>query len=186
MLENRDQESQQEFFGEFSKQAERPERLPALAKSQKPVLISATSEHILVACILLILAFCAVFFLGVMRGKSLARLEPAPVKTVLPVPATAPKPVSAAVAPPRPRVVVADPAKPYTIQLVTHKKRDYAESEIRLLKQKGLSAFILSSGDYFLVCYGQYENKEGAKKDLAAFRGRYKDCFLSPVLRSKK
>ena len=183
MPENHDQESQQEFFGEFSKQAERPQRFPALARSQKPVLISATSEYILVACILLILAFCAVFFLGVMRGKSLARLEPAPIKTAPLVPAVASKPVpaaspAAAASPQKPRVVVADPAKPYTIQLVTHKKKEYAESEIRLLKQKGLPAFILSSGDYFLVCYGQYANKEAAKKDLAAFRSRYKDCFL--------
>lgn len=194
MTENQNQESQQEFFGEFSRQAEKPEHLPTLARSQKPLLISATSEQILVACILLILALCGIFFLGVMRGKDLSRLTPVPapaaatVKSAAPLPvqeirpramaATAPAAPAALVKAPQTRPAIGDASKPYTIQLVTHKKKEYAEAELQSLKQRGISAFIVPRGDYFLVCYGQYANKESAKKDLAAFRARYKDCFL--------
>lgn len=71
-----------------------------------------------------------------------------------------------------------DLSKPYTIQLVTHKKKEFAEQEVASLRHAGRYSYIIPSGDYFQVCVGQYLNKEAAKKDLKFFSSKYKDCFL--------
>ncbi len=188
-------ETQQELFTQFSSAPKRPERFPALAKTQKPILLSTTLEQLLMAGIILILLLCAVFFLGVLRGKS---LKPGPVETPSVERASAPRTVP----PPAPRraaaaaVVPAAPAlpaatipvrpasavsadRPYTIQLVTYRKKEYAETELAAVRKMGFSGFVVQKGEYFLVYVGQYASKDEAKKDLAAFQGKYKDSFLT-------
>ena len=207
MPDLKQQEIQQELFEEFSKESKRVERIPPLARTQKPILFSTTLEHLLLAGIALVLALCLVFFLGVLRGKSLSS-KMVPIAAVRPVvsspapqalrPAPAPvavqprsinpaTPVANAVAktqiPAQSRTSLAAAAqnasaKPYTIQLVTHKKRDIAENEAASLKRSGFYSFIMTSGEYYLVCVGQYASKEEAKKDLHFFNGKFKDCFL--------
>ena len=71
------QEMQHELFEEFSKETKRTERIPQLSRAQKPILFNTTLEQLLLGSILLILAFCLVFFLGVIRGKSLNGPGPA-------------------------------------------------------------------------------------------------------------
>lgn len=174
------QETQQELFEEFSQAPKRSERFPTLAKSQKPILISTTIEQMLIFGILLILILCGVFFLGLLRGQA---LKP----SVLPVTATTytepEKP--AKVSPPsaqKPLIPtgVSLPAdrKPYTIQLVTHRSKKYAESETQTVQKLGLATFIIPSGDYFQVCAGLYASKQEANKDLIFFQSKYKDSFL--------
>jgi cell division septation protein DedD len=147
------------------------------------------------------------FFLGVLRGKHLAKQsgETAPVavqaapaaRTTQPqqtpmtqspqpgirttaVPSAAQAPAAPAPAPQRPAIAtpLSLSKKPYTIQLVTYKKQDLAQKEVNDLKKAGYSSSLISSGDYFLVCVGQYASIDEAKKDLRYFGSRYKDCFL--------
>ena len=182
--DNKPRETQQELFEEFSPAPKKTERFPSIAKTHKPILFSTTLEQLLMASIVFVLGLCGVFFLGVLRGKALRIPVPAAVMTprVQPVPAALPPPVAPARPVAAPAVTTAPVAtaaeKPYTIQLVTHRKKEFAETEVASVRKLGYVSFIIPSGEYFQVCAGQYGTKDAAKKDLALFQTRYKDCFL--------
>lgn len=178
-MDEKSQESQPDLFQDFSAAAKKPERFPAIAKTQKPILISTTLEQLLTLSVVVILGLCGIFFLGVLRGKALNKpAAPAPAPAVsqrtLPVPPTA----APAPAVPKPAILASISQKPYTIQLVTHRKKEFAEAEMAALRKMGLVTFLIPSGGYFQVCVGQYASKEEAKKDLLRFSARYKDSYL--------
>jgi len=192
MTDPRSKETQQELFEQFSGKSKKTERFPILSHTQKPLLVTTNTEQLLMGAILFILVLCGVFFLGVLRGKSLSRSMPMPVRiatsptfrvdasrprTETPTPGT---PV--VVKPPEPaKSSGADiSVKPYTIQLVTHRKKEFAETEMNALRSAGFISTIIPSGEYFQVCVGQYASREEAKKDLARFATKHKDCFLRP------
>lgn len=191
MAEIKQEEAQRELFGEFEATPPRAERLPSLSHAQKPILLSTNIEQAILAVIFLILSFCLVFFLGILRGKSLAPQAAAVRPNVAASAAMTPRaavvrsntPVAAA--PSTPRRVTAPPSsakpdlsKPYTIQLVTYKRMDLAERDVAYLRSIGYYSSIIKSGDYFIVCAGQYAGKEEAQADLRFFTGRYKGPFL--------
>ncbi len=196
MTEPQTQENQQELFGNFASEPRRHERIPSIAKTQKPILISTTLEQILLAGIVLILVFCLVFFLGVLRGRSLssgmvarapqavASAMPAPRQRVAPQPPVAvrdaaPTPAAAVLKKENTFVVINETsAKPYTIQVLTTKKKAYAESESEILQKSGFASWTAKSGDYYVVCAGSYATKEEARKDLAYFASKYKGRYL--------
>ena len=172
MTDAKQGETQQEFFDNFSKTGKGPERPPYDPKFQKPILVTTSLEQIILAGILLILAACFVFFLGVLRGKVISG------KTVeLP---NAPVAGSHVVVGVSPAVVVVsnNSVKPYTIQLATYKGRDMAEKEAADLRRGGYSSLIVPNGSFFEVRVGEYANKEEAKKDLKFFASRYSGCYL--------
>ena len=68
--------------------------------------------------------------------------------------------------------------KPYTIQLVTYRKKELADAEIATVRKMGYTAYIDRKGEYLQVCAGQYATKDTAKRDLATFQKRYEGCFL--------
>lgn len=203
MTEIKQGETQQELFGEFaSKETRKAERFPSLNRAPKPIPIYASIDQIILVSIVLILVGCFVFFLGVLRGKSLSSRTPvvaAPQKarSVAPAPAqktTVSRPVLASASTAQTPALLAktplqtkpavsaptavDPSKPYTIQLVTFKKQDLAEKEVAMLKKRGFYSFIIPSAGYYQVCAGQYASKDEARKDLKSLASRYKDCFL--------
>src|SRR5690242_4924123 len=71
MTDPKPQEMQSELFTEFSNETKKPERFPGVVKTHKPILISTTVEHLILVGIGLILLCCFIFFLGVIRGKSI-------------------------------------------------------------------------------------------------------------------
>ncbi len=200
MSDPKPEQTQQEFFPEFTPgQPKGPERLAPFHRTPKPILVTTSVEQIVLAGILVILAGCLVFFLGVLRGRSIGHETTVPLPTApliapqrLAVPPPAKKPEAARqvpvfqTSPTQPPAVkieartaqAADPTKPYTLQLITYKKRDLAEGEAGELRRRGFQAFVAPSGAYFLVCSGQYGSKEEAARDQQALRARYKDCFL--------
>ncbi len=199
MTDTRQEELQGELFPSLSEDAKPIDRIGAAHRAQKPILLSTSLEQILLMVILLILSYCAVFFLGVLRGKSIVQLEPrarviarptvampaaeaprvtlsAPIPTR--IPQTTQTPVTAT-----PQVTILatpaiNPAKPYTVQLVTYKNSDLTKSEISYWKKRGYNAFASLSGNYYVVYAGQYANKEEAKADLAVYKKKYKDAYL--------
>ena len=186
MTDERSQETQQELFQQFSSAPKRPERFPTLAKTQKPILISTTLEQLLMVTIVFILLLCGVFFLGVLRGKSLRQPSAAAsfVRPETPKPANIPAPKAAApvpvqLPPAAAPVSVSGAAKPYTIQLVTYRKKEYADAELGAIRKMGFTGFVVQRGEYFQVYSGQYASKEEAKRDLGSFQGKYKDSFLT-------
>ena len=82
MKELESQETQQEFFAEFSKEPQKPERFTAISRPQKPFFLSISAEQMILVAIIAILLCCFVFFLGILRGKALATKE---VRTKEPV-----------------------------------------------------------------------------------------------------
>ena len=181
---NDPKETQQELFGEFSATPKKPERFPLISRTQKPILFSTNTEQLLMVGILFILALCGVFFLGVVRGKALLGqpITEAPVReqaaVTVPVRAVAaPAPAKQQAAPPPP-LPAAAVSKPYTLGLVTHRKKELAEAEMNALRAQGFYSFIKADRDYFQVCVGQYASKDEAKRDLALFSSKYKDLYL--------
>ena len=146
-------------------------------------------EQIILVSIALILLWCFIFFLGILRGKSLGSelagsvierriAQGVPKRTVV-----APEPL-ALNQPARPASFIskaqetANPGKPYTIQIATYKKRDLAEKEVVTLRHSGYYSTLIFSGGYYQVCVGQYATKEEAKKDLKILSARYKGPYL--------
>lgn len=188
------QENQQELFQEFSGDpSRRPERFPSLQKTQKPILFTTNIEQLILAVILLVLSGCFVFFLGILRGRAIAPHErnisaPRLPRPAAPMPVSVPAPIKVFSAPPAvanttaqkamASPLVLDETKPYTIQLVTHKKKVLAEKEVASLRRNGHLSWIIPSGEYHQVCAGQYRDREDAKKALRLFSSKYKDCFL--------
>lgn len=205
MNEGKPQENQQELFSDFAppQQQQRVERAPGISKAPKPILISTTLEQLLFAGLILILVFCLVFFLGVLRGRYIAgpqfssarvavqapapvqaqpvvrrEAAPAPVRTVpvsTPVRAAAVSvPTVASSAP----SAASTAAKPYTIQVLTTKKKAYADTETSSLRARGVNGWMMRSGEYYVVCVGYFKNKEEAKKDLSSLKGKYSSAYL--------
>ncbi len=187
MTDIKSSETQQDFFN-FSKPGKGPEIPSYNPGFQKPILVTTSLEQIILAGILLILAACFVFFLGVLRGKAISgkavefpgvssAVRPTAAAGVSPAapvsirPAVAVNNSSAAVLP-------QETGKPYTIQLATYKRRDWAETEAATLRRSGYVSLIVPNGDFFEVRVGQYANKEEAKKDLKFFASRYSGCYL--------
>ncbi len=192
MNEIKPQENQKELFSDFVPEPQRNERIPSIAKSHKPILISTTLEQMLLISIVMILVFCLVFFLGVLRGRSMgdqgfaaraaaespAVRKPVQVKAAVPQAAAKPAAIPGAVNRDGSIMVVREQAKPYTIQILTTKKRAYAESEAASLKSRGINSWVMASNEYYVVCVGTYANKEEARKDLSFFASKYKGSYL--------
>ena len=182
MAEIKQEESQQELFREFSGETVKPERFPTIPKIQKPVLLNTSVEQLILAFILAILAFCLMFFLGVLRGRALATRSSSVQRPVQALPSVSQKKPAVSepvISKPAETVVAsADLSKPYTIVLATYKKQSLADREARLIEKSGAQVFVAGSGDYFMVCVGRYANSSEAKKDLKFFGGKYKGCYL--------
>ncbi len=184
MIESSRQENQQELFLDFKGEARKTEKMPPMARSNKPIFFSITLEQIILGTILLILFFCFVFWLGVLRGRSASHVSivETSVARSAPVPVPAPKPArpvepaintQTAVVPKK-----VSAAKPYTLQLLTTKKKQDAEDEAVLLRKKGFDSWSARSGNFYIVCLGRYSGKEEAARDLNLFSSRYKGCYL--------
>src|SRR3989338_7078048 len=84
MTEINQEEMQQELFIEFADAAKKPERFIPQNKVNQPILLNTSVEQLILIGITMILVCCFVFFLGVLRGKSLRQtaMTPAPQKKI--------------------------------------------------------------------------------------------------------
>lgn len=70
----------------------------------------------------------------------------------------------------------------YIIQIVTYKKdSSYIKKEISKLQQKGYKTFIVSRGDYRIICTGEFNEKKTALIELEKLKNTYKDCFIKKI-----
>jgi septal ring-binding cell division protein DamX len=68
----------------------------------------------------------------------------------------------------------------YTLQAATYSNEAYARQDALLLKAKGFQSFLIKSGKYWLLCIGNFSNKESASALLRKLPGDYR---LSQVRR---
>lgn len=96
--------------------------------------------------------------------------RPAPVSTVSTV--SRPLPVA-------PEKVV---DKGYTIQVASYKSDSMAQKESANLKRQGLESFVVTKGNYLIVCVGRFsdspEGKDEAKSMFNKLKKRYKDSIV--------
>lgn len=197
-MKSQTQENQPDLFSQPLPEKHRPEPLQELRRSPQPILVHTTLEQIIFYAIVFVLYSCAMFFFGVLRGKSLegaaahgggdsgnsrivARTQaPPPAERVpaqtLAADLRAPDPPRRSPAPTP--TVTADQSKPYTIQLLSHRKKDYADRDAAVLRSAGVFTLVSRKGEYYIVCAGQYANGDEAASDLRSFRKKFKDCFL--------
>lgn len=68
--------------------------------------------------------------------------------------------------------------KPYTIQVASYKDDQYAQKEANSLKKKKFDAFVITKGDFIIVCVGKFSKKEDANGILSKMKKNYNDCLI--------
>jgi len=152
--------------------------------------LTLSVESLVIFAILGIMVALFSFSLGVERGKVVAaqaldeRVSAAwnvGARTMaVPVAASIAVPVAAA---PLQRVFVGQkagsyhgslPGVRYTLQAATYGKEEFARQDALLLKAKGYQSFLIKNGKYWLLCIGNFNNKESAASFLRKLPGQYR------------
>ncbi len=70
--------------------------------------------------------------------------------------------------------------KRFTVQLASYKLEKYAQQEAaqKKLKQLGHEVFVMSKGDYSIVCIGSFSSKDKAQALSNKLKKQYKDCLV--------
>jgi len=66
----------------------------------------------------------------------------------------------------------------FTIQVGSFKTRANALKEAENIKRRGLSALLFNKGSYFILCAGNFPNKEAAQAILVELNKRYGNCQI--------
>jgi hypothetical protein len=145
--------------------------------------IRAYEKTITMVIVFLIVSLIS-FSLGVEKGKRLARLiqneagiiDRAQLEKKL----TLPEPEQSSTQKPSPDKELKKEVIPeeYTVQVASFKTKTYAQKEADRLKEKGLDALIRPSGNYVIVCIGNFSKKQEAQVALDKLRQMYHDCYI--------
>ena len=145
--------------------------------------LTLSVESLVIFTILGIMVALFAFSLGVERGKHVAaqaldeRVSAAwnvGARTVA-VPAAVTIPVQRMVIPQRPLMNHGFmPGTRYTLQAATYGNEEYARQDAVLLKEKGFNSFLIKSGKYWILCVGNFNNKESASVLLKKLPGTYR------------
>jgi hypothetical protein len=139
-------------------------------------------ESLVILAILGIMVSLFSFSLGVERGKRIAaQTLDERVSAAWNVPARAvavAAPVQASVVG-APRVVtnhgfVLGLGTRFTLQAASYGNEEYARHDALLLKAKGFQSFLIKSGKYWLLCIGNFNNKEYASNFLRKLPDEYR------------
>ncbi|MFH1888904.1 MAG: SPOR domain-containing protein [Candidatus Omnitrophota bacterium] len=66
----------------------------------------------------------------------------------------------------------------YTIQVASFLNKTNAQKEVSTLKNKGMTAMVLSKGKFSIVCVGSFTGKKEAESFLPKLKKRYQDCLV--------
>ena len=62
----------------------------------------------------------------------------------------------------------------YTLQAATYGNEEYARQDALFLKAKGFQSFLIQRGKFWLLCVGNFNNKESAAALLRKLPGEYR------------
>lgn len=145
--------------------------------------LTLSVESLVIFTILGIMVALFSFSFGVERGKHLAaQALDERVSAAWNVGARTMAPAAAAPAPlakmaPQPKPLISHGfilGTRYTLQAATYRNEEYARQDALLLKAKGFKSFLIKSGNYWLLCVGQFNNKESAAAFLGKLPGEYR------------
>ena len=66
----------------------------------------------------------------------------------------------------------------FTIQIASFKLKKNAQIEAEKLNGMGEDVFVLSKGDYLIVCVGRFKKREEAKTFSEKVKSRYSDFLI--------
>ncbi len=154
--------------------------------------LTLSIENVVVIGIITLMTMVFAFSLGVEKGKKVTSFS-APPQQLPPVSITlnpSLKTPAASIAPAqinqtkKPPVAVnatvnlPSSSKPYTIQVASFKDDQYAKKEAGVLKNKNLDSFVITKGNFFIVCIGKFSKKEEANGLLVKLKRTYNDCLV--------
>jgi len=68
--------------------------------------------------------------------------------------------------------------KRYTVQVASYKSDFMAQKELGELKRKGFESFLMTKGNYVIVCVGRFSGQDEAKKMFNKLKKQYKDSIV--------
>lgn len=110
-------------------------------------------------------------------AKSVVALKPVTKASVV-KPAVVAKTTVVAKATPVAKVAATASVTRLTYQLATYRSEKYARDEAMALRGKGIQTFLVKSGAFWLVCSGQFTNKEDATAFLGKLPAKYRKAQL--------
>ncbi|MCC6758739.1 MAG: SPOR domain-containing protein [Candidatus Omnitrophica bacterium] len=102
-------------------------------------------------------------------------VRPAPVSTVSAVSRPLPVALSAS-------EKVVD--KGYTIQVASYKSDSMAQKESANLKRQGLESFVVTKGNYLIVCVGRFSGSQSGKDEAKSMFNKLKKRYKDSIVRS--
>jgi hypothetical protein len=66
----------------------------------------------------------------------------------------------------------------FTLQAATYGNEEYARQDALFLKAKGFQSFLIKNGKYWLVCVGNFINKENASELSRKLPGQYRNSQI--------
>lgn len=175
-------EHQNELFREFEKKRGGIEIVrDKIIEKRKKLYLNIPLENAVFGAIVIMMCVVTAFALGVERGKRL-NVKSAPAKDTIEIEDQVKEPVQLV-----PIEIAESPKKPvlkimrYTVQLISYKKKKRAEKEIQKLGSQNVQAFITTSGNWYQVCAGSYNDIKEAKEALGNYKVNYKGCFVKNI-----
>ena len=161
--------------------------------------LTLSIENIVISTIFILMAIVFSFSAGVEKGKKITITTPGkviPYETTTMVnakPSQKPLVTTNAAKTVIPNTVNEDVTKeksldaplkqeildsPFTIQVASFAKDEYAQKEAMALKKKGYEISVILKGKYSIVCVGKFSRKDEATVILSRLKKTYKDCMI--------
>ena len=172
VYENR--EKQKELFDEFQSGKKGFDFLKSNNNlvQNKIFMLRFSVEKLIFILIAIVVLVVIVFCLGVELGKNKAR-------PVLPVLVTESAEVMDIPAPATNiNTPVSKKGAVYKIHLATYVGKESARRQMLKVNESGFPAYIKASGKFFLLCIGDYHDRQQAEGVLMQVRKKYKDCYI--------
>lgn len=180
---------QKELFEEFV-EADKKKHLKAKFWPGPKRTITLSYEHLIFIAMAFIITAAVFFSLGAERGKRLqvkslalvekeSRQTPVQIAEILePVQKEAATKEEKAGLQPKEAGGKKEVVSVYTVQVASYVKKDSADQEAQRLKEKGLKPFVFLSGNYYIVCGGEFKSKTEAASEQKRLRKIYPDCYV--------
>jgi len=174
---------QKELFEEFADQPERRRQAKPIFHPRPKRTFTLSYEHIVITAIAFILVAVISFSLGVEKGKrSDNRQVKEPVSRKSSV-GNEPKELAKeeivveVVSEEEPIQEPVEVKPVYTVQVASYSRKEDADKEAQKVEAKGYKSLVLLKGSYYIVCAGEFENKDKAKRLEKKLKSTYKDCY---------
>lgn len=123
--------------------------------------------------ILLVISFIITgiisFSLGVEKGKKISLTR---TSARFDLAKSVPVPI------PKDNTVAQEKTGNYTIQLASYQSKVLLQKEADNLRKKGFTPFVITKGNYSILCVGSFANKDTAKPLLSELRKKFRDGYI--------